>query len=847
MKTRLALGLLVALGGVNAEAAEVRLQARESRAMLQPGATAAFAVDATVVEASIVDGRLVLVGLHAGETLVSVVHPTKIETVTVHVDPAPSRILPDRARTSRSSGSVRAAYDSGVDRLGIEATLDLRRERSTTRVRVNAVRSGEDSGASRSLALPSASIEHQTADRTITLLDQYVDASPLTLDGAVIRGAHLSSRTLEIHAGVASAQPWDDALVPEQGDRAASVAMRVDRGAVTFTPSVVWLPDSTTDVPGAVVLGVRKGNPDDALQLGAELGWSSVPGVAIDVSLQQPNRQAWLRASHRPAEFAALDVGRPAGTNLEGAWAEQLGPATHGSLSVTASRLDLDGREPESASAQLDLRHALSPQWSLNGGLGAGHFRASDASSLGRRTLSLGTSYDTARFGASAQYRYQQTTANDDGGHGARLALRAQHEGLRANLYLDAQQNAPALDLILPPGSEIANAFAELGFIATSPEQVMRLLREHASLFSQYGITTGELREDELRIQGGLDVAWQRSDALRSRFGFRLLADEARGIEDRRRTFLATVFASWRIREDLELELGYTRWAMRESVGDDDRRDSFQVAIRKQFDNISMPGAGRRAIRGRVHLDPVVRTTPGAEALPVVGVIVELDGGTRRALTDAEGRFEFDSPGPGTHRLVATLPADSSAYFTSASTQTVRAGDEVSFGVRPAPARVVGRVLSDAGQPLPGIGVRVGGATPRTVVTDAQGVFRIATPPGVVEIAVIPESVPVGYELGDLAPRSVDVAVGTPATAGFTLQAQRSLRGIVEGTQQATSVTAIEIGLSVSTDAQGNFILRGLPAGPLTLLIRSANGESRQAVIVPDAPGRIDGVTLRAP
>jgi hypothetical protein len=847
MSLRLALGALLAVAASHADAEEIRLQARESRAMLLPGATAAFAVDATIVDASIVDGRLVLVGLHAGETLVSVVHATKVDTFSVRVEAAPSRVLADLARSRRSSGSVAASYDSATDRLGVEGALDLRGARSSTRVRVHAVHSGANTGTQRSLAIPSASIEHRRGDRTITLLDQYVDSSPLTLDGAVLRGAHLSTPKLEVHVGVASAQPWDDMLLPEQGDRAASAAMRIERGTLTLVPTVVLLPDSDTEVPGVVALGVRKGNPDDALQLGAELGWSGVPGVAIDASLRQPNRQAWVRASHRPAEFAALDVGRPAGTNLEGAWAEQLGARTLASLSVSASRLELGGREPESANAQLDLRHAVTPQWSLSSGLGVGHFRASDTSALGRKTLSVGTSYDTSTFGAGAQYRYQRTSASDEGGHGGRVTLRVQHEGLRANLYLDAQQNAPALDLILPPGSDIANTFAQLGFVATSPEQVLRLLREHASLFSQYGISVGALHQDEARLQAGLDIAWQRADALRSRFGFRVLADEARGIEDRRRTFLATVFASWRLREDLELELGYTRWAMHDSLGYDDRQDSFQVAIRKQFDDLSMPGAGRRAIRGRVQLDPGARQIPGSDTLPVSGVIVEIDDGMRRAVTDADGRFEFDAPGPGAHRITATLPPDSAAFFASASTQTVRAGDVVTFGVLPAPARIVGRVLDDAGRPLAGIGVRVAGPMPRDVVTDADGIFRLATAPGDVEVSVTADSVPQGYELAELAPRTVNATVNARAGAEFTLRAQRSVRGVVEHAVRASTVIAVEIGRSVTTDAEGNFILRGLPPGPLTLLVRDARGERRQVLQIPETPGRIDGVILSAP
>lgn len=844
MRRRALAALLALLSAAAADAADVRLMAHETRAMSAGGASAAFAVDASVVNVSVEEGRLILVALHAGETLVSLVHPDRVETIAVHIEPAPSRLPRVVTQRRRNSGQIAVSHDTGLDRSGLDVALQLNGSGRETRIRFQAIHEGAAAGK-RAVALPSASIELKSGDRKVTLLDEYVEASPLTIDGTVLRGVHASNGKAELHAGVASTQPWDDLLLPAQGDRAASLSWHLQRNALAFVPSLLWLPDAQTRVPGVASLRVARGGPEDALQAGAELGWSDVPGVSFDIALNQPQRQAWLRGSYRPREFAALDLARPAGSHLEGAWAERIGQETQASLSVSANRLELGTRDPRAATAQLDVRKRVAPRWTLTGGLGGSDYRENGAAAT-RRTASVGAAYDADGFGVQAQYRYQQASGFDSGGHGARLALRAQRDGFRANAYLDAQQNAAGLAFDVAPGSGIGRALAELGVVAGSPEDILRLLREHAALFERYGVTLSSLRLDPLRLQAGLDLLWQGSSARRARAGLRMFAEESRGLTDRRRTALATAYAGWRLSNDLDLEIGYSRWALRNEGGTRDEHDSVQVVIRKYFDGFALPGAGRRAIRGRVLQDALGHGEPLRGAAPLGGVEVVLDG-QRRTRTDAEGRFEFDAPGPGEHQVSATLPEGVAGYFTGPSTRTLQAGGEAHFAVLPAPARIAGRVVSDAGQPLAGVTVRLSGAVQGSATTDSGGAFRFATAPGEVELVLAAESVPEGFDVGDLKPLTRHVELDSPATADFVLRAQRSLRGAVQGMQPGTQVVVPALGRSVAPDAQGRFVLRSLPAGPVTLVVRRGASEVSQVVELPAAPGRVDGVLLRGP
>jgi hypothetical protein len=837
--------LALGLGAVDAAGHEIRLVAHESRAMRQTGATAAYAVDPDIVEVTIDDEHLLLVALRAGTTLVSVVRPRQVETFAVVVDPAPSRLPAALTRPTRDAAVLALRHDSGIDRTGMSASLRLGVPERGARVELHAMRGGPDSDSGRSIAMPSASIELHSGDRSVTLLDQYIEASPLTLDGTVVRGVHLRDATRELHVGVASIQPWGDLLLPEQGDRVASAAWRIDRGATSFVPSLLWLPDSGTRVPGAIALGVHRGTREDALQLAAEVGWSDEPGAAFDVSLRQPQRVAWLRGAYRPDGFAALDVSRPAGAHLDGAWTERLGTRTQVSVDASISRIDLGARDPRAQSARLQVRHQLTPAWNVDAGIGAGQYRETDTEPQRRATASLGAGYESDDFGASLQYRYQRVSGAE-GGHGGRISLRAARSGLRANLHLDAQQNSPGLDLVLPPDSDIARAFADLGLVAGSPEDVVRLLRDHAAEFAHYDISVGALHFDRLRMRGGLDLAWQRADAARSRYGLRLLVDEARGLVDTRRTLLATVFASWRAFGDVDIELGVTRWSSDAGAASTQGRNSVQIGLRKHFDGFALPGTGRRAIRGWVLQDPRGTGVPAADADPVAGVEIVLDD-ERRVRTDVDGYFAFDAPGPGVHRIAATLPAGVDGYFTGNSTRTLRAGEEVRFGLLPAPARVAGRVRSDAGVPLAEVRVLLSGAIDATTTTDSEGVFRFASPPGDVVVTVSPESVPVGYELAALEPQPLRAGVGASASADFVLRAQRSVSGTVSGATEDTIVVASETGRTATPDARGRFVLRGLPCGDLTLVVKSARGESRHVVTLPATPGRIDELRLHAP
>jgi hypothetical protein len=63
---------------------------------------------------------------------------------------------------------------------------------------------------------------------------------------------------------------------------------------------------------------------------------------------------------------------------------------------------------------------------------------------------------------------------------------------------------------------------------------------------------------------------------------------------------------------------------------------------------------------------------------------------------------------------------------------------------------------------------------------------------------------------------------------------------------QPVTVTALELGRTVNTDAQGRFVIRGVPAGQLTLVAGNDPASNGTKVDVPDAAGSVRGVKLGA-
>lgn len=819
--------------GLPALAAETRLIARESLRVEFAGAQAAFALDASIVEVSMAGADVVLFGRRTGRTLVTVVLPGAMETLAVHVEAGAASLTDPTAFARERVGSAELRYDSGQHRFSTSIHARVEGQSHTTRLRLEGLHERGHDGRGGLTALPHASIEIDTPTRKVTLLDERVEGTPLGLDGVVVRGAHLRQGAWEVHAGLASATPYEDLLVPRDGDPVLSVAGRVRADHLDFLPSFVYLPDSVGEWRAVASLGLQ--GEAGPLSYKLEAGWGGRFGAAADVRWVQPRRQAWVNAVLKPNGFAAPGMGRLPGSRVDAAWTEQLGERTTVTASAASNRLDLAGVMPESTSARIDVRQQVGPGLATTSTVSTAEYRSLGSAARRRSTVSLAMSYDRSEFGASAQYRHQDLSASGTGGHGGRLALRAMHGGLRANAFIDAQQHALTLGLLLRERTDLARALAELGIEASDPETLLRQFRDNAALLAPLGVAIGEVRLNPLRLQAGLDATW-RGVPGGPELTLRVLADQVESAGRERRSYVASLGGSWRVRRDLALGLAYSRWSAQGHGIDNAAQSAFQLWVRFHFSDLSLPGMGSAAITGRVVREDA--TEPGLSRA-LSGVTVVMDGG-RRTRTDDDGRYAFERPGPGAHRVEAELPDAPGAYFLTPSSRMAKPGDEVSFGITFSGGRLSGTVRDDVDTPLAGVTVRLEGASPRSAVTDGAGHYRITAPAGEARVSIAAESLPAGFDVRGLEPTVVRLAAGAPSVSDLKVRAQRAVKGVVP--EGAATVLARAPGFEreIRTDAAGKFMVRGLPAGALTLVIRSTRGERQVVLQVPAAPGVTD-------
>ncbi|MES3000275.1 MAG: carboxypeptidase-like regulatory domain-containing protein [Pseudomonadota bacterium] len=824
----------------SASAADVTMAARQSVTLDFPGVIAVFAVDASTVETAMHAGQVFLLGRRAGDTVVTIVLARGVETLQVHVDPpAPLPAMLEAAR-DKNRGMWEGRYDTGLHRFSTSLTANFGQGEQTGRLRVEALHQQETLGQRQFSALPFASLELQSPGRSVVFLDQFVRATPLTMDGVAVRGFHLREGELEVHAGLASISPTDDLLVPRNADRAASVAWHMQRGDLRVVPSVMWLPDSKASVPGAVSVAVEGGQEADPLHYRAEIGYSGQPGASFDIDYRRGETQGWMRGVYRPSGFAAPRAGRPAGTSLEGAWSQRVTESTLLNVTGSATRVEVGDAKPIGASGSVDVRQDLADHWSATAALSGGTYRGANGVKVTRGTVSGGAAYEGTNFGASALLRHQETSLAEKGGNGARFTLRASEGGWRANAFVDAQEQATTLDLVLQGDPEIRRAMTELGIAATNPEDVVRQLRDNAGLLASRGVVIGELRTNPLRVQSGVNVSWRGESESRPELGLRVIDDRAQGVIGARRAFVASLYANWRLTPAIDVGVSYSRWTYRQGTIESDANSSFQFLARTRFDTLPVPGEGGRAIVGQVMRTDTADSAP----VPAAGIDVVLDR-SRRTRTDAQGRFTFEGPGAGAHRVDAILPPQPGVFFTTPSTLTVQPGGDANFTMNFSGARLSGIVRDDAGQPIAGVTVRIEGPVTATAITDSSGTYRLGSPPGEARIYVVAETLPPGYEVANLPPRARVLAHSTPAVVNFAVRAQRSVEGVAMcGSVPASLVRAPEISREAVPDATGRFVLRRLPAGVLNLQAQCPDGPIGKTIDVPAEPGILRGQKL---
>ncbi|WP_158624971.1 carboxypeptidase regulatory-like domain-containing protein [Corallococcus terminator] len=231
----------------------------------------------------------------------------------------------------------------------------------------------------------------------------------------------------------------------------------------------------------------------------------------------------------------------------------------------------------------------------------------------------------------------------------------------------------------------------------------------------------------------------------------------------------------------------------------------------------------RGNLQGQVTLD-------GATQAP--GVTVMLEGTSAVTTSTSQGRFTLGGVPTGTYVLVATkagyTTVRQSVEVTQDATTTVTLPLVLSRG------DLVGQVLLEGGVSPAGIALQLEG-TATSTTTNAEGRFTL---PGVLSGSYVLVATKTGYTTA-----RQTVEVKEAASTSVTLTLARS-RGRVEGVAllddaQDPAGTQVSLrgltGVTTTTDAQGRFVLEGVPTGSYLVDTVRAGYTSPQPLVLVQA------------
>lgn len=788
----------------------ITLSPGESRQLQILGVTAAWAIDTNIVDTAVGNGGVSLFGRSGGRTRVMVIGVTGENSLEVIVE-AKQRVAKPTGEVSGNRTTAEVRYSSATREVQNSVTMIREDASKRTQLDVRSIhQTASVNGDRPSTALPSVSYGIFTRNRELTLFDREVMHSPLTMSGTPLRGVHYLDEHWRIHAGYTAYAAYQSFLVPVRRELAAGAAYAFRTSArSTFTPGVFAFPGQ-----GAIVSLLYDHHREHAT-LRTELGIGNGIGGAVQFALDTAADQARVDVRYRPSGFATIGMGEVRGLRADASWSHAFGRGSSAAGTFAAADLPAQNERVLAASADLDRR--LTDHVSLTGGASWGSFERAGRST---RSLTVPAGIDVRFAGGSitALYRYAKSSVNR-GGHGGRLGARVSRGRFSLSGYVDRQQNAPTLDVIFREQPDLALALSELGLSATSPTDLARVLRENAALVELGFIEGVTVDFAPLRTQIGFEAAWLSASAARHQLRARVLHSAVESVASDTTNTIAGLTYSRRIAGATDLFAGYTYWRTERRGIDAVVQPYVEVGVRQSFNGVpSLGGGGNGTISGVVFVDEDLDGTSDGTGMVAE---VELDGATTQQ-TGSDGRFAFRNVARGTHRVVARV-ARPEAYFTTPSRVEVEAGDEVAFGVASTPARVIGRVANDVGAGIAGVRVLLARG-PRQILstTDGDGRFTAATAPGEWEISILTESVPAGHALAGTEARSVMLDRSKPHEIEWKLRALRSVSG--RGVAPNAEISIAPLGKRVHADAQGNFSVRSLPAGDLTLI---TGGERR--------------------
>ena len=834
---RFALAAVAVLFARIACAEDVTLRVAETVTIEISGATAAYAVDPAIADVTMASGgRVTITGRSAGTTQIIAITASGTRAYVITISAAAQQPVPAALATNAPIGRADIRYAGGAHQ--VQSAFDVFTTDGERRSQFHLlnVHYLTDSFGRSTNAIPSVYYRTTSGRRTLTLLDDFIDLSPLTIRSTQVRGVHLIDGPLELHAGYAASTMYEDLFLPADRRWVASAGYGIDRGRFRIIPSAYAFlsePRGTAARRGAVASLASEYRDGETLFARGEMAVSRGVAGSGEVRYQTERDQLRGRLFYKPNDFPTLGLSDLPGVHGEMDWSRRATKRLNVDSYATFDRTKIAAFDQTVGVANVAVRYAVTPHLSVLTGADGSVVRSGTDASIRTIGIPIGVSYDAQRFGAAASYRLLDNSQSSRHGDTLRLSGRAGSGGFTVNAWVERQRRAPSLDLIFrdTPGLELA--LLRLGITVRTPEDLARVLRDNAALINLGYIDGVTVNLTPRRVQSGVDAAFNSADT-RNQLRLHAVVDRSEGVASTQESMLATLSYTRRLMASTDIYASYSRWrtsiASRSIDG-----SSVEAGVRHRFDGLPQFLQRAGTIEGIVFLDPQQHGVINDTTTPLDGIVVMLDD-TRSTRTAKNGAYAFRDVPPGKHRVAAKLGASKPAYFTTPSTAELNASGHADFGLVWSPARIIGRVVSDANLGIAGavINARTTKGADMSATTDTEGGFVLAGPAGEFTIDLATESLPAGYTIKGTSTRVVNAPADQPKNVAFEVQALRSVAGTVEGGQAEVRIDPL--GLTATTDAGGNYVFRSLPAGTFTITARRGERVATRTITVPFEP-----------
>lgn len=815
----------------------VTLRVAETVTIEIPGTTAAYAVDPAIADVTMASGgRVTITGRSAGTTQIIAITANGTRAYLITISAAAQQHLPAALATNAPIARADVRYAGGAHQ--VQSAFDVfttEGERRSQFHLMNVHYLTESFGRSAN-AIPSVYYRTTSGRRTLTLLDDFIDLSPLTIRSTQVRGVHLIDGPLEVHAGYAASTMYEDLFLPADKRWIAGAGYDIDRGRFRWIPSAYAFlsePRGTAARRGAVASLATEYRDGEALFARGEMAVSRGVAGSGEVRYQTERDQLRGRLFYKPSNFPTLGLSDLPGVHGEMDWSRRATKRLNIDSYATFDRTKIAAFDQTVGVANVALRYAVTPHVSVMTGADGSVVRSGTNAAIRTIGIPAGVSYDAQRFGAAASYRLLDNSQTSRRGDTLRLSGRAGTGGFTVNAWVERQRRAPSLDLIFhdTPGLELA--LLRLGITVRTPEDLSRVLRDNAALINLGYIDGVTVNLTPRRVQSGIDAAFNSADT-RNQLRLHAIVDRSEGVASTQESMLATLSYTRRLLSSTDIYGSYSRWRTSFASHAVDG-SSVEAGVRHRFDGLPQFLQRSGTIEGFVFLDPQERGVINDTTTPLGDVVVMLDD-TRSTRTARNGAYAFRDVPPGRHRVAAKLGASKPAYFTTPSTAELSASGHADFGLVWSPARIIGRVVSDANLGIAGavVNAKTTKGADMSATTDTEGAFVLAGPAGEYTLDLAVESLPAGYTIKGTGQRVVNAPADQPKNVLFDVHALRSIAGIVEG--GAAEIRIEPLGLTATSDAAGNYVFRSLPPGTFTITARRGGRVASRTITVPSEP-----------